>query len=346
MIRTICTVFFGIFLVAGCSKSEDKEEAKNQTENQNKGQSTMHAKIETSKGEIVLFLEYEKTPMTVANFVGLAEGNLENTAKPVGEPYYDGIKFHRVINDFMIQGGDPTGTGGGGPGYKFPDEIHPDLKHSGAGILSMANAGPGTNGSQFFITHKATPWLDGKHTVFGHVISGQDIVNSIMQDDIIEKVTITRKGEEAESFDAPIVFKAKQEEITEKKKLDNQKQTEEFLKLTEGATATESGLKYFIMEEGDGEKPESGQTVSVHYSGYLVDGTKFDSSYDRKKPFEFLLGQRQVIKGWDEGVALLNVGSKAKFIIPPELGYGERGAGRLIPPNATLVFEVELLSIK
>ena len=351
MIRTIITVSFGIFLIAGCSKKDNdtKSEGKempNQTENRNEGKSTMHANIETSKGEIVLFLEFKKTPMTVANFVGLAEGNLANTAKPVGEPYYDGIKFHRVINDFMIQGGDPTGTGGGGPGYKFADEIHPDLKHSGAGILSMANAGPGTNGSQFFITHKATPWLDGKHTVFGHVISGQEVVNSIIQNDIIEKVTIIRKGEAAESFDAPKVFKQKQEEITEKKKLDDQKQAEGLSKLTEGATTTESGLKYVILKEGDGEKPQSGQTVSVHYSGYLVDGTKFDSSHDRNKPFEFPLGKRKVIKGWDEGVALLNVGSKAKFIIPPELGYGTRGAGGLIPPNATLVFEVELLSIK
>ena len=351
MLRTISTVFLGIFLIAGCSKKNNDiksidKEALHQTENINEGQSTMHAKIETSKGEIVLFLEFKKTPMTVANFVGLAEGNLVNTAKPVGEPYYDGIKFHRVINDFMIQGGDPTGTGRGDPGYKFPDEIHPDLKHSGAGILSMANGGPGTNGSQFFITHKATPWLDGKHTVFGHVISGQEVVNSIIQNDIIEKVTITRKGEEAESFDAPKVFKEKQEEITEKKKLDDQKQAEEFLKLTEGATATESGLKYFIMEEGDGEKPESGQTVSVHYSGYLVDGTKFDSSYDKNKPIEFSLGKGEMIKGFDEGFSLLNVGSKAKFIIPPELGYGKRGKRGFIPPDATLVFDVELLSIK
>jgi peptidylprolyl isomerase len=351
MLRTISTVYLGIFLIAGCSKknndikSIDKEEL-HQTENINEGQSTMHAKIETSKGEIVLFLEFKKTPMTVANFVGLAEGNLVNTAKPVGEPYYDGIKFHRVINDFMIQGGDPTGTGRGDPGYKFPDEIHPDLKHSGAGILSMANGGPGTNGSQFFITHKATPWLDGKHTVFGHVISGQEVVNSIIQNDIIEKVTITRKGEEAESFDAPKVFKEKQEEITEKKKLDDQKQAEEFLKLTEGATTTESGLKYFILKQGDGEKPQHGQRISVHYSGYLVDGTKFDSSYDKNKPIEFSLGKGEMIKGFDEGFALLNVGSKAKFIIPPELGYGSSGRRGVIPPDATLVFDVELLSIK
>jgi len=332
MIRIIITVFLGLFLITGCSKKE--------VEN------TIHAKIETSKGEIVLLLEFEKVPMTVANFVGLAEGSIKNSTKPIGEPYYDGIKFHRVMKDFMIQCGDPTGTGRGGPGYKFPDEFYPDLKHSGAGILSMANSGPGTNGSQFFITHKATPWLDGKHTVFGHVISGQDVVNSIEQNDIIERVTIIRKGEGAESFDAPKIFREKQEEITEKKKLENQKQEEEFLKLTEGSTETESGLKYIILKEGNGEKPQIGQTVSVHYSGFLVDGTKFDSSYDRNKPIEFSLGKGQMIKGFDVGFSLLNVGSKAKFIIPPELGYGKRGKRGFIPPDATLVFEVELLSIK
>lgn len=166
------------------------------------------ANIATSKGTIKLKLEYEKAPMTVANFVGLAEGKVKNTSKGEGQPYFDGIKFHRVIADFMIQGGDPTGTGMGGPGYNFADEIHPELKHSRAGAISMANAGPSTNGSQFFITHNSTPWLDGKHAVFGYVVSGQDVVNAIAPNDVMEKVTIERVGSAAEGWDALSVLDA------------------------------------------------------------------------------------------------------------------------------------------
>jgi FKBP-type peptidyl-prolyl cis-trans isomerase len=305
----------------------------------------MYAKINTTKGEILIQLEYEKTPLTVANFVALAEGNMKNKKKDLGTPYYDGLKFHRVIADFMVQGGCPEGSGMGDPGYKFADEFHPELKHDKGGILSMANSGPSTNGSQFFITHKETPWLDGKHTVFGHVVEGMDVVNSIAQDDIMNNITIIRKGESAKLFDAPEIFTSAQADIEKANTEKALKAAEAVKKLTQGATFTNSGLAYFMIKEGEGEQANAGKTVSVHYTGKLTDGTKFDSSYDRDSPIEFPLGSGRVIPGWDEGIALLKVGGKATFIIPPNLAYGERGAGGVIPPNATLIFEVELLEI-
>ena len=306
----------------------------------------MYAKIKTNKGDIMLELEFEKTPLTVANFVGLAEGKIKNNKKEIGEPYYDGLKFHRVIADFMIQGGCPDGNGMGGPGYQFPDEIHPDLKHSGPGILSMANAGPGTNGSQFFITHKETPWLDGKHTVFGKVTEGQDVVDAIAQDDKIIEIDIIRKGEKAKKFDSKAIFDKELEKL-EKQAAEKAKKAKEAIdELKKGAKVTSSGLAYKIIKKGTGAKAEAGKTVSVHYTGKLSNGTKFDSSYDRNQPIEFELGRGRVIKGWDEGISLLNVGSKATFIIPPDLAYGARGAGGVIPPNATLIFDVELVEIK
>ncbi|MDH7446936.1 peptidylprolyl isomerase [Aquimarina sp. 2201CG14-23] len=309
-------------------------------------QDGLYAKFNTTKGSILVNLEYKKTPGTVGNFVGLAEGNMENQAIPQGKPYYNGLKFHRVIADFMIQGGDPQGTGAGGPGYQFDDEIHPDLKHDGPGVLSMANAGPGTNGSQFFITHVETAWLDGKHTVFGKVVEGLDVVNSVSQGDTIDSLEIIRVGADAESFNAIETFRqfngAKAEREAAAKK-----EAEQILEeLAAGFDKTESGLRYKIIQKGDGIKAENGKTVSVHYKGSLPDGTVFDSSYKRNQPIDFPLGMGQVISGWDEGIALLQVGDKARFVIPPSLGYGERGAGGVIPPNATLIFDVELVEVK
>ena len=309
-------------------------------------QDGLYAKFNTNKGEILVALEFQKTPGTVGNFVALAEGNMENSAKPQGTPYYDGLKFHRVIPDFMIQGGCPQGTGTGNPGYKFDDEFHPDLKHSGPGILSMANAGPGTNGSQFFITHVATDWLDGNHTVFGKVIEGQEVVDAIGQGDEIETLEIVRVGEEAEAFNAIEAFRTFEGSREKRIAAEREAKAAELDKYAAGFETTDSGLRYQIIQKGTGAKAEKGKTVSVHYKGSLTDGTVFDSSYKRNAPIDFALGMGQVIAGWDEGISLLNVGSKARFVIPSDLGYGSSGAGGVIPPDATLIFDVELMDVK
>ena len=306
----------------------------------------IYAKFNTAKGTILVKLTHDLTPGTVGNFVGLAEGQLENSARPMGKPYYDGLKFHRVIPDFMIQGGCPQGQGTGGPGYNFDDEFHPNLKHDKPGVLSMANAGPGTNGSQFFITHIPTNWLDGKHTVFGHVIEGQDVVDAVEGDDALESIEIIRVGDEAKNWNAIEAFRTF-EGSREKRIAEQKKMAEEALeKLAAGFQKTESGLRYQIIQKGNGTKAEKGKKVSVHYQGALENGQVFDSSYKRKQPIDFQLGVGQVIEGWDEGIALLKVGDKARFVIPSYLGYGSRGAGGVIPPDATLVFDVELMDVK
>ena len=305
----------------------------------------LFAKIKTNKGDILISLEFEKTPMTVGNFVGLVEGKIPNNKKEKNEPFFNGLKFHRVIADFMIQGGCPLGTGTGDPGYKFPDEFHPDLKHNKSGILSMANSGPNTNGSQFFITHKETPWLDNKHSVFGHVVEGQNVVDSIQQDDFIESIEIVRKGKKAKNFNALFSFEEGQKDF-KKEQLEKEKEMQDQLnKISKGSKKTPSGLMYKIDKKGSGDYAKAGDIVSVHYTGFLPDGTKFDSSVDRGEPIEFPLGQGRVIKGWDEGITLLNIGSKATLIIPPSLGYGSRAMGP-IPANSILIFEVELVDIK
>ena len=306
----------------------------------------IYAKFNTAKGEILVKLTHDLTPGTVGNFVGLAEGQLENSVKPMGTPYYNGLKFHRVIPDFMIQGGCPQGTGTGDAGYKFDDEFHPSLKHDRPGVLSMANAGPGTNGSQFFITHIPTNWLDGKHTVFGHVAEGQDVVDAVEGSDALDSIEIIRVGEEAKNWNAIEAFRT----FTgsrEKRLADQKKAAEDSLeKLAAGFQKTASGLRYQIIQKGNGKQAEKGKTVSVHYQGALENGEVFDSSYKRKQPIDFKLGAGQVIEGWDEGIALLQVGDKARFVIPAYLGYGSRGAGGVIPGDATLVFDVELMDVK
>lgn len=315
-------------------------------------QDGLYAKIITDKGEILLNLYYKQTPITVISFAGLAEGtmHLGGADKPGATRFYDGLKFHRVIKDFMIQGGDPLGNGTGGPGYSFPDEIVPSLKHDGPGVLSMANAGPNTNGSQFFISHVATPHLDGKHTIFGKVAKGQNVVNAIAQNDVIKKIEILRVGKEAQEFKTDQAAfdqaMAQINEAKEKEQKEKQKKIDTLInEKWPGAVTTPTGLRYLIKAEGTGEPPKAGATVIAHYTGRLLEGSrKFDSSYDRGEPIHFKVGTGQVIAGWDEALLTMKKGEKRVLIIPPELAYGARGVPKIIEPNTWLVFDVELIN--
>ena len=334
----------------------------------------LYAEIVTSKGTIVAELEFQKTPVTVANFVSLAEGKNAFTAENLrNKPFYNGLKFHRVIPEFMIQGGDPLGNGSGDAGYKFKDEIT-DLKHDTPGILSMANSGPGTNGSQFFITHVPTPWLDGKHTVFGHVVlNGMETVNKIAQDDAIVSVNIIRKGKDAKQFDAVKVFtdyfnnsanqvKQIEKEYTDKYKAVIDEKVAFFEKNKANAIKTKSGLQYIIIEKGSGKKPVPGAQIFIDYAGFFENGTLFDSSIEgvstefgkfdeiRKaqggyQPIAFQAGRKDgMIPGFIEGMEQLSFGDRALLFIPSNLAYGEAGVGNgLIPPNTPLIFDITIL---
>ncbi len=338
VIRRIFVLFaFVCILTAPCSAfSRDFEDG-------------LYARFDTTRGEILAVLYYRQVPLTVINFAGLAEGKIGSNQGSVAK-FYNGLIFHRVIKEFMIQGGDPTGTGTGGPGYKFPDEFAPELKHDSAGILSMANSGPGTNGSQFFITHKATPWLDGKHSVFGKVIEGQEVVDKIEKGDKINTISIIRVGEHAkafktdqESFDA-VLNRLKQVSEDQAGKAYAKFETEMYLRYPH-AQKTLSGLMYVLLNEGSGDSPLPGKKAIVHYKGMFKDGSIFDSSYDRGEPIEITAGTGQVIKGLDEALLEMKKGEKRILLIPYTLAYGEQGYPGAIPPRADLIFELELMEI-
>jgi len=334
------------------------------------------ANIDTDLGAIILQLEYEKVPVTTANFVSLAEGTNQFVSEELkGKSFYDSILFHRVIKDFMIQTGDPQGTGMGGPGYQFKDEFDERLSHNDKGILSMANAGPGTNGSQFFITHAPTPYLDGRHSVFGKVVEGLNVVDSIasvatesdrpVEDLYIKHISIYRNGSDATSFDANKVM-ADYFKEEEKAKEAYAEKTSEWAKEAEAQKAearfTDSGLGIYVLKEGTGEKTKNGEMVNVSYAGYFESGALFDSnieniamehgklSINRKNaggynpiPMQCSM-DAQLIAGFKEGLLSMEIGQKVRLFIPPHLGWGENGAGSVIPPNANVIFDVEIVS--
>ncbi|MBS9461482.1 peptidylprolyl isomerase [Flagellimonas sp. 389] len=339
----------------------------------------IYADIQTSQGDILVKLEHEKTPVTVANFVSLAEGKSPFVSDSLKDKkYYDGLIFHRIIKDFMIQGGDPTGTGRGNPGYKFKDEFHDSLSHSKKGILSMANSGPKTNGSQFFITHKETPWLDGRHTVFGEVVEGMDVVDTLANvevvapankpkvDVVMNAVEIIRNGKEAKKFDAIQImtdYFAEEEAVVAAFEKMKSELLADFEQQKEAAEESDSELKIFSLTKGEGEQPKIGQKVLVNYAGWLPNGDLFDSNYediavkfnkydDRRKqgggysPVPMEYGpEARLIPGFKEGLQTMKVGDKIRLFIPPHLGYGAQGGGP-IPPNSDLIFDLEIVGIQ
>ena len=323
----------------------------------------LYADIETNKGDILLELYQEDVPLAVSNFVSLAEGdNSAVTDSLKGEKYYDGLNFHRVLKDFMIQGGDPLANGSGGPGYVFEDEFPRDslgnfkYKHDAEGVLSMANGGPGMNGSQFFITHKATPWLDGVHTVFGKVTKGQDVVNEIAQLDTIKRVTIIRVGSKANSFNAAKVFDremknsvaAKQKRIEEAEKAEIARYNQ-FLKDKEvyqkaqgidKATKTASGLRILTLKKGRGKKFSAKARTTMSYHMMLANG----KSIQKTDSFTFTLSRQPMIKGVNEAIVNMRQGGKVRLFIPYLLGYGEAAYGPF-PAKSDLIFELEILKV-
>src|SRR5690554_1520547 len=337
----------------------------------------VYAEFVTNHGTFVAKLHHDKTPITVSSFVDLAEGknHLVDSAYK-NKPFFNGLTFHRIIKNFVIQGGDPDGTGMGGPGYRFPDEFDPELSHHKKGILSMANAGPGTNGSQFFVTLKETPHLNGRHTVFGEVVLGMEIVDKIgalptKPDDspeskvVMNEVNIIKKGnvklntfeKEMEAIESE--RKAKMERVANVKEAT----LAEFKEYEAKAEELPSGLRIYYNKKGDGPKPKEGDVVFINYEGYLEDGTLFDTSvleiaekYEAADEQKINMGRYNpmptqfsvdagLIPGFREGMLKMQTGDVVTLFIPSHLTYGEQGAGGdLIPPNSNLIFRVEMVN--
>ena len=334
----------------------------------------LFAELTTTMGKIIVQLEFEKTPLTVANFVGLAEGTKhysKDGSPPVdqkGKPFYNGIIFHRVIPNFMIQFGCPLGRGNGGPGYDFVDEFHPDLKHVGPGILSMANAGPGTNGSQFFITHRATPNLDNRHSVFGKVVSGQQLVVAIAavprsprdkpnKDISMISIKIIRNGDKAKAFKGDEAHFKQLLADKEKDKLaamEKQEKAEavavdkiiaDLKKANAELVTKENGLRYLVTKKGEGEAAMKGEKLETHVVFRVPSGKVMLNTREAKSPRVFPVGADLQIKGLEQGLEGIKKGEARTIIVPSKLGFGAEGLSEN-PPIATLIFEVEVVDVK
>jgi cyclophilin family peptidyl-prolyl cis-trans isomerase len=338
----------------------------------------VYAEFVTNKGTFVAKLYDEQTPLTVTNFVSLAEGSndmVDSIYK--GKPFFDGLIFHRIIKDFMIQGGDPNGDGTGNPGYRFPDEIVDSLRFTKKGLLAMANSGPGTNGSQFFITLKETPWLDGRHTIFGEIVLGQEIIDSLgvipttkpgdkpIDSVFIKKVSILNtSNSKLPSFNEEMakLEVAKKEEAERKAKIGLEVAVG-FNELRANAETLVSGVQVVFTNKGDGEKPAEGSQILMNYAGYLANGTLFDSNIrEVEEKFGMLNADKvtsngyvpapaeyganaRLIPGFREALLMMKVGDKATVYIPSQFAWGVSGAGDLIPPNSDVIFEIELVEI-
>ena len=340
----------------------------------------LYADIQTNYGDMLAELYYKATPGTVANFVSLAEGTNTYVADSLkGKRYYDGTKSHRVIKNFMLQAGDRTATGEGDPGYKFADEFVDTLRYTRKGQLGMANSGPATNGSQFFITEVATDWLNFRHTIFGQVIQGEDVISKITsvktnaQDRpvdpvVIKKIEIVRVGKDAQKWDAPKVFDAFMKEQNAKaQKLESQKEKNLALMAEQEAKAVAqpSGIKILKLKEGNGVKPQIGSDVLVNYAGFLrATGDLFDTNiaeiakendaYDAARAADPQYGyipyawkyspEVGLIAGFKEALLSMKVGDRVRVFIPSALAYGKQGFGNgVIPPDADLMFEIEIV---
>jgi cyclophilin family peptidyl-prolyl cis-trans isomerase len=309
----------------------------------------LYAEIKTERGTIICALEFQKTPMTVANFVGLAEGTIAANGA-AGRKFYDGLTFHRVEKGFVIQGGDPQGNGSGGPGYEIPNETLPELKHSGPGVLAMANSGPDTNGSQFYITMEAAPWLDGGYSVFGHVVQGMEVVTAIQPGDHMQTVRILRIGSTAggfvvtqKGFDA-LVAKARAG-VADRKKKGRQASLDLAKKQFPKLTTTKSGLMYEVLKKGSGASPSESATVSINYKGTLLADGKTIADTSTAGPQSLQLS-RVGLKGWTEALLAMKRGEKRRLVLPPELAFGSQGYSNLVPPDAFVVFELELIDFQ